>query len=61
MEPHNQHLERMTQNLRRDMLLDQQSQRRPGKLARWMERNPAVWTTAALALAVVVWLIGALK
>lgn len=58
MEPHNQHLERMTQNLRRDMLLDQQARRRPGKLARWMERNPALWTTAALALAVVIWLIG---
>lgn len=58
MESPNQHLERMTQNLRRDMLLDQQARRNPGKLARWMERNPAVWTTAALILAVVIWLAG---
>lgn len=58
---HNQHLERMTQNLRRDMLRDQQEQIRPGRLARWMERNPAIWTTGALILAVVLWMAGWMK
>lgn len=58
MEQHNQHLERMTQNLRRDMLLDQLNEKRPSRLARWMERNESLWIPMALVIAILVYLAG---